>query len=130
MISIPVPEEKKIVLVCDDSKLCLNSFKRAMQSRYHVITATSGYEAVAHAALYYPDIILMDLSMYGMSGVQATQRLKKNPSTRGIPIIFVSALPKEKYKNDCVSVGAVDYIEKPVDFNILIRKIEEYTANE
>ena len=83
--------DKKVILVCDDSKLQLKSMQRALSKHYHVITASSGYEAVAFASLYAPDLVILDITMYGMSGYEACVKIKHNPLTKNIPIVFVTA---------------------------------------
>ena len=127
MCNVPLADEKKIVLVCDDSKCCLNAMKRALQSKYHVITASSGYEAVSFAHLYVPDIIIMDVMMYGMNGFEVVRKLQKQAVTRAIPVIFLSALAEQKYIDEGQELGAVDYITKPFDLAELIDKIEKHT---
>lgn len=127
MFDVPMVNEKKIVLVCDDSKCCLNAMKRALQGTYHVITASSGYEAVSFAHLYVPDIIIMDVMMYGMNGFEVVRKLQKQAVTRAIPVIFLSALTEQKYIDEGQELGAADYITKPFDLAELIDKIEKHT---
>lgn len=124
MCDVPMSDDKKIVLVCDDSKCCLNAMKRALQSRYHVITASSGYEAVSFANLYVPDAIIMDVMMYGMNGFDVVRKLKRVAATKYIPVIFMSALAEQKYINEGQELGAADYITKPFDLAQLIETIE------
>lgn len=127
MCDVPLSDDKKIVLVCDDSKCCLSAMKRALQSRYHVITASSGYEAVSFANLYIPDIIIMDIMMYGLNGFDVVRKLKRVAATKYIPVIFLSALSEQKYREEGLSLGAVDYVSKPFDLAELIATIERVT---
>lgn len=129
MCNVPLADEKKIVLVCDDSKCCLNAMKRALQSKYHVITASSGYEAVSFAHLYVPDIIIMDVMMYGMNGFEVVKKLQKNAVTRHIPVVFLSALTEQKYKDEGAELGAAAYMTKPFDLAKLIAAIEYHTQD-
>lgn len=117
--------DKKVVLICDDSKTCLQSMKRALQGRYHIITASSGYEALSFAILYSPDIVLMDVMMYGMDGFEAFRKMKRNVNTADIPVIFVSGLHEKK--EDGLALGAVEWIDKPVNMRNLIESIEYHT---
>lgn len=126
----PSPCEKKVVMVCDDSKCCLQAMKRALQDQYHIITASSGYEAVAFASLYMPDIVIMDVMMYGMTGIEALGRLKKNSNTKDIPVIFLSAYYDPEHIEKGMDAGAVDYLPKPFDLRILFEAIERNTARE
>lgn len=129
MVVLPSSNEKKIVLVCDDSTCCLHAMKRALGKKYHVITASSGYEAISYANIYEPDVIIMDVMMYGLNGFETVKRLKKNTSTRNIPIIFLSALTDQKYRDEGKTIGAVDYMTKPFDMAKLFETIESSSQN-
>jgi CheY-like chemotaxis protein len=118
---------RKVVLVCDDSKLQLKAMQRALQRYYHIITASSGYEAVAFASLYSPDIIILDIAMYGMSGYEAATKIQHNQLTKNIPIIFVTAHDGDQYRDRGFEVGAVDFVKKPFDLSMLIEIIEKNT---
>lgn len=119
-------EEKRVVLVCDDSKIMLQQLKRILSNKFHVITACSGYEAIAFASLYLPDLILLDIEMYGMSGFEAASRLKRVPVTKDIPIIFITAHGDPEYKKKGFSLGAVDYILKPTAAEELLEKVTQH----
>lgn len=121
------PCEKKVVLVCDDSKCCLQAMKHVLCDKYHVITASSGYEAVSFASLYSPDAIIMDVMMYGMTGIEALGRLKKNANTKYIPVIFLSAYYDPEHIKKGMDAGAVDYFPKPFDLRTLFESIERNT---
>lgn len=122
--------DKKVILVCDDSKLQLKSMQRALSKHYHVITASSGYEAVAFASLYAPDLVILDITMYGMSGYEACLKIKHNPLTKNIPIVFVTAHGGDQYKKRGIEVGASAFVEKPFDIATLIEIIERNTSHE
>lgn len=121
---IPAIQDKKIILVCDDSKTTLHSLKSALSNYYHVITAASGYEALSFAILYCPDIILMDIMMYGMNGFETIIKLKSNMITKEIPVIFLSGLEESKYKEKGFELGAEEYLSKPFNMSDVIEKIE------
>ena len=120
--------DKKVILVCDDSKLQLKAIQRALSKKYHVITASSGYEAVAFASLYAPDLIILDIAMYGMSGYEACVKIKHNPITKEIPVLFVTAHDGAKYRDRGFEVGASDFLPKPFDLGKLIEVIEKNTV--
>lgn len=124
MCTVPLIDDKKIVLVCDDSKCCLNALKRALQESYHVIIASSGYEAVSFACLYLPDIIVMDIVMYGLNGFEAIRKLKKHAVTKDIPVIFLSGLTEDEYIEESKALGAVAYLTKPVKLEALFDLIK------
>lgn len=127
-INIPL-NEKKIVLVCDDSKSCLQAMKRALIDNYHVITASSGYEALSFAILYSPDIIIMDVMMYGLTGFETLVKLRQNKITKDIPVVFISAMAGKDAKEYGLKLGAVDWIEKPADLQRIFDVIEKYSLN-
>lgn len=124
IIDVPPVEDKKVVLICDDSKTCLQVVKKGLSKEYHVITASSGYEAIAFASLYFPDVIIMDVMMYGMNGFEAIKKIKMNPVTKDIPVIFLSGLTEDKYVQQGLELGAKLYIEKPLDLNVLVNGID------
>lgn len=129
MCNVPMFYDKKVVLVCDDSKCCLNAMKRVLQDKYHVITASSGYEAVSFASLYSPDIIILDILMYGMNGFEVISRLKKMCNTKYIPVVFLTGSNSEENKQEGLRLGAVDYLYKPFDVTILLDIIEKHTKD-
>jgi CheY-like chemotaxis protein len=104
--------------------------QRALSKHYHVITASSGYEAVAFASLYAPDLVILDITMYGMSGYEACVKIKHNPLTKNIPIVFVTANGGNQFRDRGIAVGACAFVEKPFDIATLIEIIERNTAYE
>ncbi len=85
-----------------------------LRSDYTVLFAKQGQEAVELACRHLPDLILLDIRMPGMSGHEVCQRLKAEPATRHIPIIFVTMLGEEEDEALGLAIGGVDYITKPV----------------
>lgn len=121
---IPLLDDKKIVLVCDDSKTSLQTMKVALSRYYHVITASSGYEALSFATLYSPDVIILDIMMYGLNGFETLVKLHANPITQDIPVIFLTGLSEDKYIEKSKELGAADYMVKPFDLAKTIIAIE------
>ena len=72
-----------------------------------------------------PELILLDLLMPKISGYQFLDQLKKNNETRGIPVIIVSAVTDVMNIKKTLDMGAVDYIEKPIDIKALVKKVEK-----
>jgi adenylate cyclase len=102
------------ILIVDDSLDNLNLLGRILSKRgYKVRLASSGKQAIESVELTQPDLILLDIMMPGMDGYEVCSRLKANDRTRGIPIIFLSALVKVADKVKAFEVGGVDYITKP-----------------
>lgn len=111
--SLPTAESQVVLVVEDDAEareaLCV-----ALElNRYVVHTATNGLEAVDRARALKPDIILMDVVMPVMDGIQAIRLLKKDQSTRYIPIVIVTIVDQKTDIIRGLEAGAVDYITKP-----------------
>lgn len=81
---------------------------------YTVLVALNGPAALERAAQAQPDVILLDAMMPGMDGFEVAQRLKANPDTAHIPILFMTGLTETEYLVKALSVGGVDYVTKPV----------------
>lgn len=106
--------EKYSLLVVDDNMtnlLCLQQILLA--NGYDVIAATSGHEALLAAERNQPDLILLDVMMPGIDGFETCRRLKANPVTEDIPVIFVTALTTTKDMVTGLELGGVDYVAKP-----------------
>jgi CheY-like chemotaxis protein len=116
-----------LVLVVDDTvdNLVIISL-HLQQSKYRVVTATNGEEAIKVAALTSPDLILMDLSMPGLDGLGATRKIREHPTLRPVPVVAVTAFNTEGFKRAAHDAGIDGYITKPIDFerlNDLIRSL-------
>ncbi len=105
---------KKKILIVDDNPYMLQVLQLQLEDRdYETILATDGKQAVDMAAAHLPDIILMDILMPEMDGLQATRMIRQNPQTRSIPILAMTALDSSKAKEECLNNGCDDYIAKP-----------------
>lgn len=101
------------ILIVDDEPSNLKILKAYLTpAGYSLLEARSGMEALAKSELI-PDLILLDVLMPEMDGLETCRRLKENEATRDIPVIFLSALQDSKTKVTGLSLGAVDYINKP-----------------
>ncbi|EKD39395.1 MAG: hypothetical protein ACD_75C00423G0001 [uncultured bacterium] len=106
--------DKYSLLVADDNLtnlLCLQQILLA--NGYEVIAATDGHEALLAAEQKQPDLILLDVMMPGIDGFETCRRLKANPATEDIPVIFVTALSNTKDMVTGLELGGVDYMVKP-----------------
>ena len=121
-----MPVTKKI-LVVDDEPFCLKILKKRLElHNYEVITACGGHEAIDKVSSDKPDLILLDMMLPVISGLEVCKNLKSNPVYSPIPIIICSAnieLAEEIAGSD---ISADDYISKPVDWEELINKIQKY----
>jgi len=101
------------VLIVDDAQLNLTILAEALGPCYELSTAASGQEALERVATSRPDLILLDILMPRMDGYEVCARLKAQPDTREIPVIFITALDEVQDKARGFELGAVDYITKP-----------------
>jgi CheY-like chemotaxis protein len=116
----------KILLVEDDELNRDMLSRRLTRKDYTVVLAVNGQEGVDKASSDLPDLILMDMNMPEMDGLEAVRLIKKNPATTDIPIIILSAhaMPSYVAKPKDFINGCDDYDTKPVDMERLLGKIE------
>jgi CheY-like chemotaxis protein len=92
---------------------------------FQVVKARNGAEAVQVARTEIPDLILMDVRMPRMTGVEACAKLKTIPETKDIPIVFLSAMGQEQEIQQGMDVGATEYVLKPFAPDVLMAKVRE-----
>ncbi len=112
-ISVGAARGKPRVLIVDDAAFNLGVLAETLRAEYELDLAASGAQALAHVVDRPPDLILLDILMPDMDGYEVCRRLKASERTRGIPVIFVSALHEVQDKSRGFALGAVDYITKP-----------------
>jgi two-component system cell cycle response regulator DivK len=113
------------ILLVEDNEMNRDMLGRRLQRRgYEVLIALDGAEGVAEAQTEVPDLILMDMSLPGLDGWEATRRLKAAPETRSIPIIALTAHAMSGDRDKAIEAGCDDYDTKPLEFDRLLAKIE------
>jgi putative two-component system response regulator len=110
----PAPKRLPVLLAVDDESTNLQLLRQILQDRYSLLFAKDGPRALELAAKEQPDLILLDVMMPDMTGYEVCRRLKADPATEAIPVIFVTALTDTTDEVDGFEAGAVDYITKPV----------------
>ncbi len=113
----------KILYVEDNEDNVYMLTRRLRRNGHEVIVAADGEQSLAMARAEAPALILMDLSLPGMDGWEATRRLKATPETRDIPIIALSAHVMTGDKEKALAAGCDDYDTKPVDLPRLLEKM-------
>lgn len=112
------------ILIVDDSPENLTILSELLQPLYRVRAATSGQKALRIAGTApRPDLILLDVMMPGMDGYQVFERLRADPLTRDIPVIFVTAMDSTEAEMHGLEAGAVDYITKPIVPPIVLARV-------
>ena len=114
------------ILLVEDNEMNRDMLSRRLARKgYEVVLAVDGAEGLAMARGEAPDLILMDMSLPVVDGWEATRRLKADPSTRGIPVIALTAHAMAEDRQKALDAGCDDYDTKPVEFPRLLRKIAE-----
>lgn len=117
------------VLIVDDTPANLAILSEALKSVYRTKVALDGDKALKLAASYPPpDLILLDIMMPGMDGYEVCRRLKLNPSTSDIPVIFVSAMNEVEDETRGLELGGVDYVTKPISPAIVRARVKTHLA--
>ncbi len=112
------------ILIVDDEPANLSLLTQLLRSAYRVRAANSGENALRAATSEpRPDLILLDVMMPGMDGYEVLERLRKNPSTDDIPVIFVTALTDLDDEERGLALGAADYIAKPIKPVLLLARV-------
>ena len=110
-----LPANSDVVLIVDDVPDNLAVLHDALdESGFTVLVATAGEAALQRAVQALPDIVLLDAMMPGMDGFEVARRLKANPQTAHIPIIFMTGLTETEYLVAALEAGGIDYVTKPI----------------
>lgn len=118
------------LLIIDDTPANLGLlFENLAQANYHILIADNGEQAIRQAQLAQPQLILLDVMMPGLDGFETCRRLKANPNTQAIPIIFMTALTDPIDEVTGLQLGAADYITKPIQMATTLARIETHLAN-
>ena len=123
------PDNRPTILIVDDTPSNLDVLVEILRSDYRTEVAISGDAALAQLSSgVTPDLILLDILMPGLSGYDVCQRLKADPRTRAIPVIFVSAMSEVDDETKGLEVGGVDYVTKPISPPIVMARIKTHLA--
>ncbi len=122
-------EAAEDILIVDDTPANLRLLSQMLTLRGHSVRAvTSGSRALSSAQMSAPDLILLDVKMPDMNGYEVCQRLKADPQTHDVPVIFISALDELQDKVHAFAVGGVDYITKPFQVEEVVARVETHLA--
>ena len=120
---------KQCVLIVDDTPENIDVLSDILCNGYRIRVANSGERALK---IVYsdepPDLILLDIMMPGLSGLEICRRLKANPDRRHIPIIFVTAMSSVEDERRGLEMGAVDYITKPISPPVVKARVRTHLA--
>lgn len=116
-------KKRKILFIEDEPDQIMMVSLRLEKSGYEVISSRDGEQGLKMAAEERPDLILLDVIMPGMDGFEVARRLRKDPSTRHIPIISTTAAGMDDVEHSCLAAGVDDCVRKPYDSADLLLKI-------
>jgi two-component system response regulator RpaA len=112
------------ILVVDDEERVALSIERSLQQAYQVRVAYNGTDALKTARRIKPDMIVLDVMMPGMSGLEVCQELRSDPILRSVPILFLTARGRVEDKIEGFEAGADDYMTKPFDVRELLLRVK------
>ena len=117
------------ILLVEDNEMNRDMLSRRLTRKgYEVVSATDGARGVTMAQSEEPDLILMDISLPVMDGLQATRQIKGDTNTNHIPIIALTAHAMAGDREKCLAAGCDDYATKPVEFPQLLAKIKSFLS--
>jgi two-component system, sensor histidine kinase and response regulator len=128
-VTTPTPSatQQPIVLVVDDTAANLQLSYELLKDEFQVRTALNGQKAldICHSDTP-PDLVLLDVMMPGMDGFEVARRLREHPNSETIPVIFVTAKTDQQSRLEGMELGAVDFVAKPIDPEILLPRVRNF----
>jgi len=115
-----------VIFVVDDVGTNLTVTKAVLEDLYDVVTVSSGKKALALIEKITPDLILLDIDMPEMSGLELLNHLKADARYQYIPVIFLSGMIDNETKSQALNLGAVDFITKPFSPPELLEKVSRW----
>ena len=119
---------KKILIIEDDPLNMELESDLLTAAGYEVVQAVSGEEGIAAALRELPDLVLADVGLPRMSGLEATRIIKSDPRTKDIPVLIVSSYAMREDRDKAMAAGASGYLSKPIDTKNLLGKTAEILA--
>lgn len=121
-------DARSTLLLVDDETSNLQVLRHTLHDNHRLLFAKDGEQALELVRDAHPDLILLDIMMPGLSGHDVCRRLKSNPDTASIPVIFVTALADEANEQIGLELGAVDYISKPFNPHIVRARVRTHLS--
>jgi signal transduction histidine kinase/ActR/RegA family two-component response regulator len=119
------------ILLVEDNEANINSISSYLTAKgYRTLLARNGLEAINLAQSQLPDLILMDIQMPKMDGLEAIRHIRKHPQLIGVPIVAVTALAMNGDREKCLSAGANDYLSKPIKLKQLATIIQQFLSTD
>ncbi len=119
------------ILIVDDERMLRLGLARCMENAgFETLTAEDGEQALALVRAEKPGLVVLDVMMRGMNGLDVCRALRSDPSARGIRIVFLSARGQERERAEGLEAGADYYMTKPFDYRDLIRVVKQLMEND
>lgn len=116
--------ELPLILVVDDSEFSLKTITQSCRQKYDFVMARTGSDAIASAKIYLPNLILMDVLMPGIDGIETVRQIKTDHELFNIPIIMITSLSDHATELRSLEAGAADVMVKPLHCKIMQIKID------
>lgn len=127
MVESEAPATAKTVLIVEDNELNMKLFHDLLEAHgYNILEARTGPEALKMTDAHRPDLILMDIQLPEVSGLEVTQKIKNNEELVDIPIIAVTAFAMKGDEERIRQGGCEDYIAKPISVSAFLEKVKRY----
>jgi len=120
--------ENKTILIVDDTETNVENLIVLLEEKYELLAATDGYEALEILQEESVDLVLLDIMMPNIDGFEVCQKIKSNPKTDNIPVIFITAKTDEEAIERAYEVGGVDYVTKPFRAKEVLSRVANHLA--
>jgi CheY-like chemotaxis protein len=121
------PASRLLIMVVEDEEVNQNMMTLVLKKEgYQVVLARDGEEALEQLNIVNPDMVLMDIRMPKLNGLEVTKRMQQDPRLRSIPIVMLSAHTEQPVVRECLKSGAVDYLIKPAQRKELLDRVERF----
>jgi CheY-like chemotaxis protein len=125
--SVQSQQTTPVILLVEDNEANIITISSYLTAKgYLIVLANNGEEAIALAQSANPDLILMDIQMPVMDGLEATKQMRQIPSLDHVPIIAITALAMDNDVERCLAAGANDYLSKPIKLRQLTKIIQQF----
>lgn len=126
VVAAPSSVHSPLILLAEDNEANVSTISSYLEAKgYRILVANNGEEAINLTQTHRPDLILMDIQMPGVNGLQAIEKIRQNHQLASIPIIALTALAMTGDREKCLASGATDYLAKPVQLKQLAATIQQ-----
>ncbi len=126
-VQVPNASSAPLLLLVEDNESNVNTISNYLKAKgYRIVVAGDGQEAIAIATTQQPDLILMDIQMPQMDGLEAIHHIRQHPHGQTVPIIALTALAMDGDRDRCLTAGANEYLSKPVRLRELATTVQKF----